>query len=68
MAKTEQAEDADIKAAISAVAAYEAARYKRELLRKIAEDIEPEITQARMAGDAIDTSDLFVRLAEKYVA
>ena len=63
-----QVQDAEIKAAVNAVASYASARFKRELLNKIAADIEPEISQARLSGEVIDTTDLFVRLAEKYAA
>jgi hypothetical protein len=62
----EQIEDADIKAAISAVAAYSALKHKRELIQRMVEEIEPIVTQARLNGDSIDTSDIFLRLAEKY--
>lgn len=58
--------DSDIKAAVNAVAAYAAGRYKRELVRKINEQLEPEILRAQLSGDEIDTSELFLRLAEKY--
>lgn len=59
-------EDADIKAAVSAVASHAAGRYKRQLLDQMYSDLAPEIAEARMAGRSIDTNTLFLRLAEKY--
>ncbi len=59
-------ENSDITAAISAVAAYRAGVFKRELVAEMREVVDAEVSQARLAGKPIDTTDLFIRLAEKY--
>ena len=67
MSKTDiQVEDANIKSAISAVASYATGRFKRELIERMTNDVEAEVYQARLAGAPIDTTGLFLRLAEKY--
>lgn len=59
-------EDADIRAAISAVAAFSAGQYKRDLVRRMTEDVQEEVARARLDGKPIDTTRLFVALADKY--
>lgn len=63
-----QSEDADIRAAINAVAAHQASKLKRDLVNRMTQDIEGEVLEARLAGRSIDTTSLFVRLVEKYAS
>lgn len=63
----EQLEDTDIQAAINSVASYSSMRHKRALVQRMNEDIASEVTTARLQGASIDTTDLFLRLAERYV-
>ena len=59
-------EDQDIKAAINAVAAFSAGQYKRDLIRRMTDEVQEEVMKARLDGKPIDTTDLFKTLANRY--